>query len=77
MTSKKALITGVTGMDGKLLSDLLISKGYMVYGLYRNNPNKVLNKIDGVEYIQATKQGTTRSVMIRKDSLRKVEKTTK
>lgn len=53
MTSKKALITGITGMDGKLLSDLLISKGYMVYGLYRNNPNKVLNKIDGVEYIQS------------------------
>jgi len=53
MTSKKALITGITGMDGKLLSDLLISKGYVVYGLYRNNPNKVLNKIDGVEYIQS------------------------
>lgn len=53
MTSKKALITGITGMDGKLLSDLLISKGYIVYGLYRNNPNKVLNKIDGVEYIQS------------------------
>lgn len=53
MTSKKALITGVTGMDGKLLADLLISKGYMVYGLYRNNPNKVLNKIDGIEYIQS------------------------
>jgi len=53
MTSKKALITGITGMDGKLLSDLLICKGYVVYGLYRNNPNKVLNKIDGVEYIQS------------------------
>lgn len=39
--------------------------------------NPATKTVDGVEYIQATKQGTTRSVMIRKDSLRKVEKTTK
>lgn len=31
----KALITGVTGQDGSLLSDLLIGKGYEVYGLSR------------------------------------------
>ena len=39
--------------------------------------NPATKTVDGVEYIQATKQGTTRSVMIRKDSLRKAEKTTK
>ena len=53
MTSKKALITGITGMDGKLLSSLLLLKGYTVYGLYRNNPNKELLKIDGVTYIES------------------------
>ena len=32
---KKALITGVTGQDGSYLAELLLSKGYEVYGLYR------------------------------------------
>lgn len=53
MTSKKALITGITGMDGRILSDLLLLKGYHVFGLYRDNPNKELLKIDGVTYIDS------------------------
>ena len=53
MISKKALITGINGMDGKLLSSLLLSKGYTVYGLFRNNPNKPLIKIKGVQYIES------------------------
>lgn len=32
---KKALITGVTGQDGAYLSQLLLQKGYTVYGTYR------------------------------------------
>jgi GDPmannose 4,6-dehydratase len=37
---KRALITGVTGQDGLYLSELLLSKGYEVFGLVRgqNNP---------------------------------------
>ena len=39
---KRALITGVTGQDGMYLSELLISKGYEVFGLIRgqNNPKE-------------------------------------
>ncbi|MDP3710330.1 MAG: GDP-mannose 4,6-dehydratase [bacterium] len=33
--SKKALITGVTGQDGSYLAELLLKKGYRVYGLQR------------------------------------------
>jgi len=33
---KKALITGINGMDGKHLSDLLLAKGYEVYGITRS-----------------------------------------
>ena len=33
--TKKALITGITGQDGAYLAELLLSKGYMVYGTYR------------------------------------------
>jgi GDPmannose 4,6-dehydratase len=34
---KKALITGVTGQDGAYLSQLLLEKGYHVYGLVRQS----------------------------------------
>ena len=33
--SKKALITGITGMDGSHLAEFLLSKNYEVYGLER------------------------------------------
>ena len=32
---KKAIITGITGQDGAYLAELLLSKGYKVYGAYR------------------------------------------
>ena len=32
---KKALITGVTGQDGSYLAELLLEKGYEVYGIMR------------------------------------------
>jgi GDPmannose 4,6-dehydratase len=38
----RALITGITGQDGLYLSELLLAKGYDVYGLIRgqNNPKR-------------------------------------
>ena len=35
MSSKKALITGITGQDGSYLAEFLLSKGYEVHGLIR------------------------------------------
>jgi GDPmannose 4,6-dehydratase len=37
---KRALITGITGQDGRYLADFLVGKGYQVFGLVRgqNNP---------------------------------------
>jgi GDPmannose 4,6-dehydratase len=34
---KRALITGITGQDGSYLAELLLSKGYKVYGLIRRS----------------------------------------
>ncbi len=34
-TTKKALITGITGQDGSYLAELLLSKGYEVHGITR------------------------------------------
>ena len=33
--NKKALVTGITGQDGAYLAQLLLEKGYTVYGTYR------------------------------------------
>ncbi len=35
MSAKRALITGITGQDGSYLAELLLDKGYEVYGLTR------------------------------------------
>ncbi len=35
--SKKALITGITGQDGAYLAQLLLGKGYEVYGAFRRS----------------------------------------
>jgi len=35
--TKKALITGITGQDGSYLAELLLEKGYEVYGLIRRH----------------------------------------
>ena len=37
---KRALITGVNGMDGSHLADLLLEKGYEVFGLERRSSSK-------------------------------------
>ena len=38
---KRALITGITGQDGAYLADLLLKKGYKVFGTFRrtSTPN--------------------------------------
>ncbi|SRR5260221_9790202 len=50
---KKALITGITGQDGSYLAELLLSKGYKVYGMVRRlsipnigNIEHIMDKIE-------------------------------
>lgn len=35
MNNKTAIVTGITGQDGAYLTELLLEKGYKVYGTYR------------------------------------------
>ncbi|MCE3009290.1 MAG: GDP-mannose 4,6-dehydratase [Proteobacteria bacterium] len=42
---KRALITGITGQDGSYLAELLIEKGYKVYGLTRRSSTIVTDRI--------------------------------
>jgi GDPmannose 4,6-dehydratase len=47
MTSKKtALITGVTGQDGALLAELLLSKDYVVHGVKRRSSLINTDRVD-------------------------------
>jgi GDPmannose 4,6-dehydratase len=41
----RALITGITGQDGLYLAELLLSKGYDVYGLIRGQNNPKLDLV--------------------------------
>lgn len=43
---KKALITGITGQDGAFLSELLLSKGYKVYGIKRRTSTVTTSRIE-------------------------------
>src|SRR4051812_25311705 len=46
MSDKIALITGVTGQDGGYLSELLLSKGYIVHGVKRRSSSFNSGRID-------------------------------
>ena len=46
MTKKIALITGVTGQDGALLSELLLKKNYIVHGIKRRSSSFNTGRID-------------------------------
>lgn len=43
---KKAFITGITGQDGSYLAELLLSKGYEVYGLIRRSSSFNTRRIE-------------------------------
>jgi len=54
-SAKRALITGITGQDGSYLAELLLEKGYKVYGLvprYATNPfENIAHLLDRLEII--------------------------
>jgi GDPmannose 4,6-dehydratase len=46
MTARRALITGVTGQDGSYLAELLLDKGYEVYGAVRRASTESYDRIE-------------------------------
>ncbi len=53
----KALITGITGQDGSYLAELLLDKGYEVFGMVRRSSTETTERIehirDKVTFLQA------------------------
>ena len=46
--AKKALITGITGQDGSYLAELLLEKGYKVYGIVRRSSSANLQRLEAI-----------------------------
>ena len=46
MTTKTALISGITGQDGAYLAELLLEKGYIVHGIKRRSSSLNSQRID-------------------------------
>ena len=70
---KKAIVTGITGQDGAYLAELLLSKGYKVYGTYRRTSSVNFWRIEElgiekdenlhlVEYDLTDESGTIRMI---------------
>ncbi len=49
MTSKKALITGITGQDGSYLAEFLLEKGYEVIGMVRRTSTVNFQRIEHIQ----------------------------
>ena len=49
MSDKSALITGITGQDGSYLAELLLDKGYKVYGLIRRSSTVNFERISHIQ----------------------------
>jgi GDPmannose 4,6-dehydratase len=70
MESRVAIITGITGQDGSYLAELLLDKGYTVYGLVRrcslnNNTGRIshIMKQINVQYGDVTDVSSVRSII--------------
>jgi GDPmannose 4,6-dehydratase len=54
---RRALITGITGQDGSYLAELLLAKGYTVYGMVRRashfNDTRIRHLLGEIEIIDA------------------------
>ncbi|MEJ2581924.1 MAG: GDP-mannose 4,6-dehydratase, partial [Acidobacteriota bacterium] len=46
LTGRRALMTGITGQDGSYLAELLLSKGYQVWGVVRRSSSITTWRID-------------------------------
>ena len=59
--SRAAIISGVTGQDGSYLAELLLSKGYDVYGLVRYSSEHKRERIDHIQGLKIIRGDLTDS----------------
>ncbi|MBI4594945.1 MAG: GDP-mannose 4,6-dehydratase [Candidatus Tectomicrobia bacterium] len=54
---KRALVTGITGQDGSYLAELLLSKGYEVWGMVRRSSTENFERIEHLREKLVLRQG--------------------
>ena len=59
--SRAAIISGVTGQDGSYLAELLLKKGYDVYGLVRYASEHKRERIDHIQGLKIIRGDLTDS----------------
>ena len=60
MAARRALITGIAGQDGSYLAELLVGKGYEVFGLVRGSPESDRPNLAAVRHELELLQGDLR-----------------
>jgi GDPmannose 4,6-dehydratase len=48
VSTKRALITGITGQDGSYLAEVLLEKGYEVHGMVRRASTETFQRLEGI-----------------------------
>jgi GDPmannose 4,6-dehydratase len=57
MSTRRALITGVTGQDGSYLADFLLEQGYEVHGMVRRSSTEKFERIEHIRERLTLHQG--------------------
>jgi GDPmannose 4,6-dehydratase len=61
---KVALITGITGQDGSYLTEFLLEKKYIVYGIIRRSSSFNTERIDHI-YVDKHEKGSGSKIIIK------------
>jgi GDPmannose 4,6-dehydratase len=73
MSARRALITGVTGQDGSYLAELLLDRGYEVFGVVRGSPTARYANLERVQDDVHLLQGDLLDQMTLLDAITRAE----
>ena len=73
MAARRALITGIAGQDGSYLAELLLGKGYEVFGIVRGSPEAPYPNLEAVRDRVQLLQGDLLDQMTLLDAISRAE----
>jgi GDPmannose 4,6-dehydratase len=75
MSAKRALITGISGQDGSYLAELLLTRGYEVFGVVRGSPLAHYENLVAIREDVTLLQGDLLDQMTLLDAINRAEPT--
>jgi GDPmannose 4,6-dehydratase len=73
MTAPRALITGISGQDGSYLAELLLTKGYEVFGVVRGSPTAHYENLSAIAEDVTLLQGDLLDQMTLLDAINRAQ----